>query len=113
MSLWPSVSLLSIWDWIVPFLLAVHADRRESDLNVIPEETLSLWRERFFRQLAKVRQLGFDDRFTRMWDFYLGWCEGAFREYYVDAVQVVIARKSEAQRAPAELGGRRVSAVRA
>jgi cyclopropane-fatty-acyl-phospholipid synthase len=76
-------------------------------------KTLSLWRERFFRQLAQVRQLGFDERFTRMWDFYLGWCEGAFREYYIDAAQLVIAKKAEAEKAPAELSERKASAVRA
>src|SRR5258708_26560468 len=34
-------------------------------------ETLSQWRERFFQNLDGVRQLGFDERFQRMWDFYL------------------------------------------
>jgi cyclopropane-fatty-acyl-phospholipid synthase len=76
-------------------------------------KTLSLWRERFFRQLAQVRQLGFDDRFTRMWDFYLGWCEGAFREYYIDAAQLVIAKKSGAEKASAELSVQRASTMRA
>ncbi len=76
-------------------------------------KTLSLWRERFFRQLAQVRKLGFDDRFTRMWDFYLGWCEGAFREYYIDAAQLVIAKKGETGKAPAELSVQRASTVRA
>lgn len=75
--------------------------------------TLSLWRERFFRQLAEVRRLGFDERFTRMWDFYLGWCEGAFREHYIDAAQLVIAKRSEAKQAPAEVAVPRVSAARA
>ena len=60
-------------------------------------KTLSLWRERFFRRLADVRRLGFDERFTRMWDFYLGWCEGAFRERYVDAAQIVMTKRSEAK----------------
>jgi cyclopropane-fatty-acyl-phospholipid synthase len=76
-------------------------------------KTLSLWRERFYRRLAEVRELGFDERFTRMWDFYLGWCEGAFREYYIDAAQLVIAKRSETERAPAELPAARASAARA
>ena len=41
-----------------------------------------------------MRRLGFDERFTRMWDFYLGWCEGAFRERYVGAAQMVIAKNA-------------------
>jgi cyclopropane-fatty-acyl-phospholipid synthase len=76
-------------------------------------KTLSLWRERFFRRLAEVRRLGFDERFTRMWDFYLGWCEGAFREYYVDAAQLVMTKRSAEKDAPAEKETARVSVARA
>jgi cyclopropane-fatty-acyl-phospholipid synthase len=74
-------------------------------------KTLSLWRERFFRRLAEVRQLGFDERFTRMWDFYLGWCEGAFREHYIDAAQLVMTKRSESERTPAKPAVERVSVV--
>jgi len=56
-------------------------------------KTLALWRERFFQRVAEVRRLGFDERFQRMWDFYLGWCEGAFREHYIGAAQLVFAKK--------------------
>ena len=42
--------------------------------------TLQHWRARFFQRLDDVRALGFDDRFIRMWDYYLCYCEGAFRE---------------------------------
>jgi cyclopropane-fatty-acyl-phospholipid synthase len=55
--------------------------------------TLAFWRERFFQRLEDVRRLGFDERFQRMWDFYLGWCEGAFREHYIGAAQLVLAKK--------------------
>ena len=60
-------------------------------------ETLAVWRGRFFRNLDAVRRLGFDERFERMWDFYFGWCEGAFRERYINVAQLVLA-KSGAQR---------------
>jgi len=76
-------------------------------------KTLSLWRERFFRQLAEVRQLGFDERFTRMWDFYLGWCEGAFREQYIDAAQLVITKRTAEKQAPTQVAVPKASAVRA
>jgi cyclopropane-fatty-acyl-phospholipid synthase len=76
-------------------------------------QTLSLWRERFFRRLAEVRQLGFDERFTRMWDFYLGWCEGAFRERYVDAAQLVMTKRSEEKKEPARLDVPKASAMQA
>jgi len=55
-------------------------------------ETLAIWRERFFQNLDRVRQLGFDERFQRMWDFYLGWCEGAFRERYVNVAHLLLAK---------------------
>ncbi len=41
-------------------------------------KTLALWRERFFRQIADVRRLGFDERFQRMWDFYLAGAKARF-----------------------------------
>lgn len=56
------------------------------------ERTLSLWRERFFQQLGEVQRLGFDERFQRMWDFYLAWCEGAFRERYINVAHLLLAK---------------------
>ncbi|GAC1672453.1 MAG: cyclopropane-fatty-acyl-phospholipid synthase family protein [Candidatus Acidiferrum sp.] len=60
--------------------------------------TLAAWKKRFFEQFENVRRLGFDERFQRMWDFYLSWCEGAFRERYVNVAQLVFA-KNGTQRA--------------
>jgi cyclopropane-fatty-acyl-phospholipid synthase len=54
--------------------------------------TLAIWRERFFQRLEEARRLGFDERFQRMWDFYLGWCEGAFRERYINVAQLLLAK---------------------
>jgi cyclopropane-fatty-acyl-phospholipid synthase len=61
-------------------------------LGIHYAKTLALWRERFFERLADVRRLGFDERFARMWDFYLAWCEGAFRERYINVAQLVLAK---------------------
>ena len=52
-------------------------------------ETLRHWRLRFFDKLPQVKALGFDDRFTRMWEYYLCYCEGAFRERAVGVAQLV------------------------
>ena len=60
--------------------------------------TLALWRERFFRHLADAREMGFDERFQRMWDFYLGWCEGAFRERYINVAQLLLAKNGTPRR---------------
>jgi cyclopropane-fatty-acyl-phospholipid synthase len=54
--------------------------------------TLAAWRERFLQNLDSVQRLGFDERFIRMWDFYLAWCEGAFRERYINVAQLVLAK---------------------
>jgi cyclopropane-fatty-acyl-phospholipid synthase len=55
-------------------------------------QTLAAWHERFQQNIPSVHQLGFDERFVRMWDFYLAWSEGAFRERYVNLAQVVLAK---------------------
>jgi len=54
--------------------------------------TLNEWRRRFLGHLAEVRQRGFDERFVRMWDYYLAYCEGAFRERYISDVQLVLGK---------------------
>ncbi len=56
--------------------------------------TLQEWRRRFIERLSEVRHLGFDDRFLRMWDYYLAYCEGAFRERYISDVQLVFSKVS-------------------
>ncbi len=54
--------------------------------------TLKEWRRRFLAQLDEVRQLGFDERFIHMWDYYLAYCEGAFRERYIGDVQLLLSK---------------------
>jgi cyclopropane-fatty-acyl-phospholipid synthase len=54
--------------------------------------TLREWRRRFLERLPEVRHLGFDERFIRMWDYYLAYCEGAFRERYIGDVQLVLGK---------------------
>ena len=56
--------------------------------------TLQLWREQFAAQQAHVLQLGFDERFIRIWEFYLSYCEAAFLESNTDVVQYTL-RKPE------------------
>lgn len=54
--------------------------------------TLECWRERFMAQLQEVRRQGFDETFIRMWEFYLCYCEGGFRERIISTVQATIAK---------------------
>jgi cyclopropane-fatty-acyl-phospholipid synthase len=51
--------------------------------------TLALWRERFLSRVRDVRLLGYSDEFIRMWEWYLAYCEGGFRERTISAVQLV------------------------
>ena len=53
--------------------------------------TLATWRQRFHAQRDAVRALGFDDRFVRIWDFYLAYCEAAFARRSTDVVQYTLA----------------------
>lgn len=71
--------------------------------------TLRAWRERFWDNIAAVRQLGFDNRFVRMWDYYLQYCEAAFAERQVNLVQVVLAKPRYAL--SADLGSTKSFAV--
>ena len=48
------------------------------DVGIHYALTLRRWRESFFGNLDRVRTLGFDQRFIRMWDYYLATCEAAF-----------------------------------
>lgn len=59
--------------------------------------TLRAWRARFRHNLARVRALGFDDRFIRMWDLYLGSCEATFLERHTGLFQLLLV-KNGAQR---------------
>jgi cyclopropane-fatty-acyl-phospholipid synthase len=76
------------------------AKTRVSDLALVTLEdfgisyarTLAAWRQRFLSRLAEVRKLGFDDRFIRLWDFYLAYCEGGFRERSIGVAHLLFAK---------------------
>jgi len=59
--------------------------------------TLRAWRDRFHRHLDRVRALGFDDRFIRMWDLYLGSCEAAFLERHTGLFQLMLVKNGSRQ----------------
>ena len=66
------------------------------NIGVHYAETLRNWRENFLGNVQKVRALGFDDRFVRMWEFYLAYCEGAFLARYIGDLQLVLTRPMNA-----------------
>jgi cyclopropane-fatty-acyl-phospholipid synthase len=86
---------------LIPSLEALtHAAARDSRLAIygadeIGEhyaETLRRWRARFHARIEDVRALGYDRRFERTWDFYLAFCEAAFRTRALRDAQLLLAR---------------------
>jgi len=55
-------------------------------------ETLRRWREAFDARWPTIAPLGFDERFKRMWDYYLASCEGSFRAGSIDVGQFRLTR---------------------
>ncbi|MCF7750378.1 cyclopropane-fatty-acyl-phospholipid synthase family protein [Bacillus subtilis subsp. subtilis] len=78
----------------------VAAKTRSSDLQLIGQHdfgasyalTLRAWRQRFLGQLPAVRAQGFDERFIRLWEFYLAYCEGGFLERSIGVSHLLMAR---------------------
>jgi cyclopropane-fatty-acyl-phospholipid synthase len=59
-------------------------------------ETLRRWRTSFHEGIDEVRRLGYDRRFERTWDFYLAFCEAAFRTRALRDAQLLLARPGAA-----------------
>ncbi len=60
--------------------------------RVFPQDyarTLAEWRGRFWASWDKIVPLGFDERFKKLWEFYLYYCEAGFRAEYIDVRQVI------------------------
>jgi len=66
-------------------------------------ETLRRWRTTFFRRWDEIGELGFDDRFKRLWEFYFCYCEGGFDEAVLGSVQFVFGKPDAQIPAPADL----------
>ena len=57
-------------------------------------ETLRLWRERYDAAVRRGDLAGFDDRFHRLWRYYLMYCEGGFRGRGIDVAQVTLTKEA-------------------
>ncbi|MBE1282158.1 MAG: methyltransferase domain-containing protein [Rhodobacteraceae bacterium] len=57
------------------------------------DQTLRRWHDTFNNRWDEVHQMGFDDRFRRMWNFYLTSCAAAFKTGTVDVTQITIAHR--------------------
>ena len=77
---------------VLPTVEIIRQQAARAGLELVMHETfglsyartLAVWRERFMAAWPQVSQLGFDDRFKRMWDYYLCYCEAGFRNGAID-----------------------------
>ncbi len=85
----------------IPSIAAMLAAKtRSTDLALVHLEdfgpsyarTLHAWRQRFLAQREAVRAQGFDERFLRMWEFYLAYCEGGFLERSIGVAHLLLAK---------------------
>ena len=94
----------------IPSITALaEAARSSSDLKLFHLEdigdhyatTLRRWRDSFFESIEEVRELGFDDRFIKMWDFYLCYCIAGFVKRHISDVHMVMIRPDSKLESPA------------
>ncbi|MBS1891191.1 MAG: class I SAM-dependent methyltransferase, partial [Actinobacteria bacterium] len=64
------------------------------DITAHYPPTLAEWRERFLAAWDHLKAHGYDERFRRLWDFYLSSSEAGFRERRIGDVQVLFAKPS-------------------
>jgi cyclopropane-fatty-acyl-phospholipid synthase len=55
-------------------------------------DTLAEWHRRFDAAWNDIRRLGFDERFRKLWKFYLSYCEAGFRMERTNVVQLSLAK---------------------
>ncbi|RUO25601.1 SAM-dependent methyltransferase [Aliidiomarina minuta] len=69
--------------------------RELDDIGLDYAKTLSDWRQRFNSRRSELNGLGYDDRFFRLWNYYLCYCEGGFSERRVSAVQFTATKPAD------------------
>ena len=62
------------------------------DLGLHYSKTLSSWFEQFNANKSKVRELGFDEKFIRKWNYYLCYCQAAFEMRNINVMQMIYVR---------------------
>jgi cyclopropane-fatty-acyl-phospholipid synthase len=85
---------------VLPSLAAIESSleatgllvERVRDIRDSYALTLKTWRESFFEHIEEIRAMGFDDRFIRMWDYYLSISEAGFRTGMTQDLQLSLAK---------------------
>lgn len=72
------------------------------DIGLHYVRTLLSWRERFLDSVAAVRALGFEERFVRLWDYYLAACAAAFAERHIGDAQMLFVKHPSGDRLSGE-----------
>lgn len=75
--------------------LTKETDMIISDLENINQhyaKTLNLWQKAFNKNHDKIINLGFDERFIKMWNFYFSYCEGGFAERAINDFHILISK---------------------
>jgi cyclopropane-fatty-acyl-phospholipid synthase len=75
--------------------LASHTDLQTTGLEDLTShyvQTLRRWRGNFEAASAQLAELGYDERFQRLWKLYLSYCEGGFAERRIGVVQMEMAK---------------------
>jgi len=73
-------------------VLTDHTDmvvRKLTDFGLDYAKTLNHWRQRFTASRDTLERLGYDQRFRRLWEFYLCYCEGGFLERSISVIHLV------------------------
>lgn len=85
---------------MLPSPSVLHAEVEKAGLGIVGSvefgasynQTLRRWHETFNARWDQISALGFDDRFRRMWNFYLTSCAAAFENATCDVTQITISR---------------------
>jgi cyclopropane-fatty-acyl-phospholipid synthase len=88
---------------VIQRCVARHTDLRTAGLEDITAhyaETIRRWRRAFTDNAVAAEELGYDLRFRRMWDLYLAYVEGGFRECRIGDVQMLLAKPEWRDRLP-------------
>lgn len=84
----PSMQLMSD-------LLARHSElviRDIRDIGLDYARTLRDWREAFMARRDELETIGYGAQFQRLWEYYLGYCEGGFLERRISTVQLLASK---------------------
>ena len=83
---------------MLPCQKSIKDNCNQVGMNIISDKgfgkdyanTLAIWHKSFHNAWPKIKSLGFDSRFKRLWSFYLASCEGSFRGEGIDVRQIIM-----------------------